>query len=354
MAAGRLEAAKDLLGRLRAALPEVPIYALTPTQDQAQALAGAGAQVIRSSEAGFHFGKALDRMCQVAGTDAVLYFGGASAPLLSAGALRQLAERLKRARGPLVITNNLHSSDWALIKPASPLAELAQGLPNDNALAWALHHEAGFEVYTPPRRASTAMDLDTPADLLLCIDHPDLGPHLRAYLDRLPEGLAWRVKGLRQVLGGEGRSLAVIGRSSALVWRALERATRIWVRMYVEERGMLASGRLGAGQVWSLVGEALESWGPEAFIARLEAKVDAVLWDTRVWMAHRGGWPRAADRFAADLGWVEEISDASLRALTEAVVGANIPILTGGHGVVSGGILALLETQFGEKVTNPE
>jgi hypothetical protein len=71
---------------------------------------------------------------------------------------------------------------------------------------------------------------------------------------------------------------------------------------------------------------------------------DAVLWDTRVWMAGHGGWPPASERFAADLGWADQVEDRALRELTEAVNEAPIPILTGGHGVVAGSIYALVET----------
>jgi hypothetical protein len=61
-------------------------------------------------------------------------------------------------------------------------------------------------------------------------------------------------------------------------------------------------------------------------------------------MAQRGMWPNAADRFAADLGWVDQIGHPELQALTEAVGQAPIPILTGGHSIVSGSLLAMAET----------
>jgi hypothetical protein len=95
--------------------------------------------------------------------------------------------------------------------------------------------------------------------------------------------------------------------------------------------------------VRSLLADALETWGPQEFVRRLSEMSDAALWDTRVWMSTRGDWPSEADRFAADLGWAQEIDDPALRALTEAIGQAPIPILTGGHGVVSGSALALLE-----------
>src|SRR3972149_4457830 len=95
---------------------------------------------------------------------------------------------------------------------------------------------------------------------------------------------------------------------------------------------MLASGRLTRGVVRSLLGEALDSWGPSEFVSHLAGMSDAALWDTRVWLATRGPWPSAADRFAADLGWAEDVGDPALRALTEAILQAPIPILTGGAG----------------------
>jgi hypothetical protein len=83
--------------------------------------------------------------------------------------------------------------------------------------------------------------------------------------------------------------------------------------------------------------------GPQRFVAELAGLVDGVLWDTRVWMAHRGRWPPKGERYASDLGWVDKIQDPALRDLTAAASQAPVPFLLGGHGVVSGGLYALLE-----------
>ena len=107
---------------------------------------------------------------------------------------------------------------------------------------------------------------------------------------------------------------------------------------------MVASGRIASGEVRSLLAEIVKQWGPDEFVNYLGSISDAVLWDTRVWMAHQGGWPSKANRFAADLGRVEEIDHPPLKQLTKAVIQASIPIITGGHGVVAGGLFAFLET----------
>jgi len=71
--------------------------------------------------------------------------------------------------------------------------------------------------------------------------------------------------------------------------------------------------------------------------------VEAVFFDTRVVLAHHRLWPSAADRYASDLGLADRIQDSFLREFTAAAVNAPIPIVLGGHGVVSGGLYALVE-----------
>jgi hypothetical protein len=60
-------------------------------------------------------------------------------------------------------------------------------------------------------------------------------------------------------------------------------------------------------------------------------------------LAHAGRWPSAADRYAADLGRVDEIVDPFLRDLAGAAWAAPIPIVLGGHGVVAGDLYGLIE-----------
>ena len=107
---------------------------------------------------------------------------------------------------------------------------------------------------------------------------------------------------------------------------------------------MLASGRADRGEARSLIGQMVDDLGPAEFVRRLSEMADGAVWDTRVWMAQSRIWPPASDRFAADLGWSDQVQDPALLELTRAVQQASIPIMTGGHSVVAGGLLALLET----------
>jgi hypothetical protein len=242
----------------------------------------------------------------------------------------------------MLVTNNLHSSDWVAFAPAADLAACSSRVPRDNALAWVLHREAGLLAEAWPPTAATRLDIDTPADLLVLAHHPACGPRLAAMLSELELDTS-RLDRATEVLAAEGKHLLVAGRVSSSTWAALERETLCWVRLYAEERGMAASGRQASGSVRSLLAAYLEQVGLDGFFDTLQAWADAVFLDDRVLLAHRGTWPSAEDRYASDLGWVEEVRDPFLQAFTARAVASPVPIVLGGHSLVSGGLLALLE-----------
>ena len=149
--------------------------------------------------------------------------------------------------------------------------------------------------------------------------------------------------GLLAAMAREGGSLAVVGRASAAAWAELERATRCWVRVFAEERGMRASGRQGRGEVRSLLSDYLELVGFERFFDELADLADGVLFDNRVILAARRLWPSASDRFNSDLYRWDRVGDPFLRRFTRAAADARVPVVLGGHAVVAGGLMALVE-----------
>ena len=289
----------------------------------------------------FHFGQRLAGLIDRYGAQRVLYSGGASAPLLSVDRWTQVLTRLREA-DRLVIANNLHSCDWVGFVPAADVAPLIAQETNDNAVAWAMAHDVGLPVEHLPASAGTRFDLDTPADLLIARRHPGIGPRLHRFLD----GLDWEAPQLDQVLATmarEGDSLAVIGRVSSSAWASLEQATRCWVRVFAEERGMRASGRQERGEARSLLADYLELVGVEVFFDELAGLVDGVLFDNRVILAARRLWPSAFDRFNSDLYRWDRVGEPFLRRFTRAAAEARVPVVLGGHSVVAGGLMALVE-----------
>jgi hypothetical protein len=207
-----------------------------------------------------------------------------------------------------------------------------------------LDHESLLRVVGMQPEAASRLDIDTPSDLHLCDQHPNLGGELNEFILTAESSHRRVIDGIRDVLLQPGSQLTLIGRVPSQVWSRLERSTQIWVRVFSEERGMVASRRMDQGKVASMVAEILTEWGPKRFTDFLSAISDATMWDTRVWLATNRSWPSKADRFSADLGWVDQIEDTQLKELSAAVADAAIPILTGGFGVVSGGLYSLLET----------
>jgi hypothetical protein len=106
---------------------------------------------------------------------------------------------------------------------------------------------------------------------------------------------------------------------------------------------MRASGRQARGEVRSLLSDYLELTGIESFFERLADMADAVFLDSRVILASRGLWPSDADRFYSDLLMSAQIQEPFLRSLTAAAASAPIPVVLGGHSLVSGGLALLLD-----------
>lgn len=343
-------AARDLVERL---LPTGLIgRVVIATDDLAWAHIADGLPVIiepdRQDEP-FHFGRRLARLIEKYAVRRVLYTGGASAPLMSAAHWNEVLNRLAEAERT-VITNNIHSCDWIGLTSADEVLELVAGAASDNELAWVLANEGRMRVESMPPCAATRFDLDTPADLLIARYHHNIGPHLRTFL----ASLDWQcpqVGEILRIMGREGSSLVLIGRVSSAAWGALEQATRCWVRVFAEERGMRASGRQARGEVRSLVSRFLDQVGIEAFFDELAELADGALVDNRVILAAHRVWPPPSDRFNADLGRWELVEEPFLRRLAQAAAGARIPVLLGGHSVVAGGLMALVEV-FREQAAN--
>jgi len=300
----------------------------------------AGTQVV-AEDGPFHFGRLLWRLVREAGPEALVYVGGGALPLLSPDDWAAVA--LALARGPGAVTNNLHSSDLVGVRPASALLPLPPP-PRDNALARLLA-QAGLPVWEMPRSLSTVFDLDTPADVaVLKLTGYAPGPRLASFLAALDIDLSPHRRLLRVLVDPQAQ-LFVAGRVGSHVWRFLEEGTACRVRLLAEERGMQALG-LGAR---SLLGMLVEAIGEEGLAQALPRLGDAAVIDTRVLMAHLGIDASRRDRFLSDMGRPGEIAHPRLRRLTEALLSAPVPVLLGGHSLVTGGIMALARFAWEER-----
>jgi hypothetical protein len=132
------------------------------------------------------------------------------------------------------------------------------------------------------------------------------------------------------------------------VWQHLERETACRVRLFAEERGMEADGRLDTPAARSLLAMYLAEVGSDRFFDALAELGNAAFIDTRVLLAHLAIAADRRDRFLSDLGRPDEIREPSLRRFTEAALAAPIPVLLGGHSLVAGGVMALADFAWRE------
>lgn len=297
----------------------------------------------------FHFGESLRAVCESYSLQRVVYVGGSAMPLASGEALRDLALSVS-GEGECVTANNLYSADAVAFWPASALNRIA--LPKaDNDLAWLLHFRAGLPFAPQPRTLANQFDIDTPTDLAalwwyMNAPTPTVGVNLQGVLRRVPEimpELARTVEHAYRVMATRRAEVLVAGRVSSWVWRRLETNLPCQTRIVSEERGMRASGREERGEARSILGLHADAVGIPGLIGALEGICNAAFLDTRVLFAHRALSVSPQDRFASDALQPETVSDPWVREWTEAMAGAKIPIVAGGHSLISGGVWALSE-----------
>ena len=104
--------------------------------------------------------------------------------------------------------------------------------------------------------------------------------------------------------------------------------------------------RKGEKDIWSLVGLCLEGLGTAHFFQILSTHGLTAVIDSRVLFNHLGLCPSRQDRFFSDLFRPEEIRDPSVRLFTEEALQSPIPLVLGGHSLVSGGLYALAESAW--------
>lgn len=320
------------------------IVVVTDSASLAESLRGKPVHIeLGKPEEGFHFGRRLRELITEQGLEKVFYIGGGSGALLTTADIAHIAESLLSA-DEVVIANNFYSTDFAAFTPAQAL-ESIEPPAVDNDLAWRLVEQAGLPCKELPRNAATQLDVDTPTDLMTLKPHPSVGPHTRRYLDSLELDTSHIDQALTYFTDRDAEVL-VAGRVSASTWAYLEQETACRVRLFAEERGMRASGRQARDEAFSLLGFYLEEVGLKKFFVTLAKLSQAAFLDSRVLFAHRRTWPSAADRFYSDLRQPEKIGDPWVRRFTEAAIEAPIPIVLGGHSLVSGGLYALVEAAW--------
>ena len=311
-----------------------------------------------SGDAPFHWGRWFARAARAAlaeagdaAVDALGYAGAGALALLPDASLDAL---LSPVAGE-VVANNRFSADAFSVAfgegGAGAALDALEACPTDNGAPRALE-AAGFAPRDLATTPFSRFDVDTPLDLALLrlatrLDGSrSVDGRVTGFLEMaaLPGGRSLEVPHLGElgdVMRDRSAELVVAGRVPAATWRHLESETACRTRAFVEERGM----RSARGErPRSLLARWIEEHGAAGLIDELSRLGDAVVLDSRVLMAalagssEAGSWPPEEERFASDFGDVARIGTPWLAELTAAAAAASVPIVMGGHALVSDGL----------------
>lgn len=291
----------------------------------------------------FHFGENLLKIIRDKQLTKVLYMGGAAAPLISSQELSYIRILLENHSG-VVTANNYYSADIVGFSPGVALENIV--LPSiDNMLPSVLVHQAGLKFIPLKRTLGLQFDLDTPAELLVLASHPDVGFYTKSAIAKTNFDVSV-CNQIKQVLCDPQADLVVFGRVSSQIFRLLDELTACRIRLYSEERGLKSLGRDKRGEVKSLIAEAVRVIGYNEFFSFLAQICRGAVLDTRIMFSHFNWDVSQSDRFYSDLGKVDKIIHPGLREFTQAACHASIPVMFGGHSLVTGGLWALIEASY--------
>jgi hypothetical protein len=309
----------------------------------------------------FHWGRwyaaAARRALATGNVDAVGYAGAGALALLDDQGLDNL---LSPVPGEVVANNRFSADAFVAAGDLDRALATLELCESDNGAPRALK-AAGWEWRDLGATAWARFDVDTSLDLALLrlatrLDGTRaLDGSVRGFLEmaRLPGDRPLEVPNLDRigaVIRDRSAELVIAGRVPTTTWQMLETETACRVRALVEERGMRSSG---AGQVpRSILAALMDRSSPTELVAELARLGDAVVLDTRVLMATVAGsteamtWPPGEERFASDFGDASRVATPWLRELAEAAATASVPMLFGGHALVSDGLRLIVSAAW--------
>ncbi|MBW2121844.1 MAG: hypothetical protein JRH07_08365 [Deltaproteobacteria bacterium] len=287
------------------------------------------------------FGERLGRIIRKHRVEALFYVGGGSGVFMDAEDMARMA-RAVLASPDMLLVNNFFSTDFAALGRDVALGTLGR-CRKDNHLGMVLGRDQGVKTRVLPPSLMARFDIDTPTDLMMLKTHPPREGHISRVVSDLPMDIS-SIFHLMDVLVDRDREAAIMGRIPPEIALFFDRETACHLRFHIEERGM--EGGKGGEAVWSLVGLCLEKAGIASFFRTLGAHIHGAVVDSRVFFRHFGLHPSRRDRFSSDILQPEEIADPWVRLLTEAARECPIPVILGGHTLVSGGLYILAEAAW--------
>ena len=333
VASAREASTCDLIHSLQSLVPTIVVVCSTGSSDAFEPL-DVHVVVIEDSEE-FHFGETLKRIIHEYALESLLYFGSGSGTLLPTEQLKDMVS-FSQHEESAALFNNFYSCDFAVFTKTSSLLRLP--IPEmDNGIGLLLA-DSGVNCYSLPRSLASQFDLDTPIDLLLLKQAEGGGSHLHEFLSRQSFNHP-SLSPVTEFLIKRSALVYLVGRISPVTWQAFEQQVACRTAGMIDGRGMKAY----ADRKPAMLANLFRERGFGGFFHALENSADAAIIDSRPLLACNGVLPSPHERFSSDLFRVSELEDPIWIEFTQQALNCSIPILLGGHSLVSGGLYLLSE-----------
>ncbi|HED24390.1 MAG TPA: hypothetical protein ENN91_04615 [Firmicutes bacterium] len=324
------------------------LYTNRPELAEQASLLGADVLINSIDPGNFHFGNELQKLVRSRGLTRVFCLNGAGCPLITVDELTMIARELS-SRQRFVYANNTQSADMVGFTVPETFFDIE--LPAvDNSLALTLRDRFNLTMALMPHTRGLLFDIDTPADLVVLGAGPYAGLRMRAALNQLNLDYD-KLEKVKSVLSDEYEEVALVGRVGAPIMEQLNSRLKLRLRVFSEERGMKTLGRIDNKEVISLLGLLLEDAGTERFFDYLARVARCAFIDSRVLMYHFKYEFSDRERFLSDLGRWREIDHPWLKVFTKAAEECSIPVILGGHSLISGSLWAICD-EIEEKAFN--
>ncbi|MBN1859457.1 hypothetical protein JW848_09665 [Candidatus Bipolaricaulota bacterium] len=292
---------------------------------------------IPTPHVGFDFGETLKQAISSLSLSACIYMGSGAGVFLRPGDYDALVAWARHS--PVgVLLNNLYSTDFASIAQARHLLKLQ--LPqSDNALGMALTDQ-GVPCRSLPRNLRTQYDIDTPIDVLLLGATTWRSETFRAACEQNVDMSS--IDAVLDTLTDRSGRLWLYGRVNPATWAWFQDKTACQTAGVIEGRGLRSyKGSSAGGAVPCVSGSLFSKGGWDSFFDSLAGHASAAILDTRPLLPIGSGAASTADRFRSDLLQAERIDNRGWKAFTLAAREASLPLLLGGHNLMSGGLYLL-------------
>jgi len=333
VASAREASACDLVESLKTLVPTTIVACSKDSTAVFESL-GASVHPVADTEP-FHFGETLQHIIRSHELDAVVYFGSGSGTLLSQDQLADIARFAQRDQNHALF-NNYYSCDFAVMSDTTFLLQLP--LPGtDNGLGFLLS-DHGVKCFSLPRSLASQFDLDTPIDLCLLKEANRGGSRLQSFLASQPLDHP-NIRETTALLIERTALVYLVGRVNPATWQTFEQQVACRTAGMIEGRGMKAY----ANRQHAVLATLFQKRRFADFFHALENSADAAIIDSRPLLARKGVLPAAHERFSCDLFRISEMADPLWIDFAQRARDSSIPILLGGHSLVSGGLYLLSE-----------